>query len=145
MTERIPAATFRAQMVEEGKIAPTDGPRATTRAKRRDVEGPIHIGILQMMALVLPPGTPIHHSANEMDINLGGLPGEYRALVRKAISRAQDKAKAKGMRPGWPDLQALYKGKLLTFEVKAPGKHPTEEQMACGESIAAAGGRCYCS
>lgn len=104
--------------------------RALGRHERRDLEGPIHMACLNYLRLVLP-GAEIHHSANELD--LGG--------DRRSKAIAQRKAKEKGMQPGWPDLQVLWRGQFWCFEVKAPGNRPTKEQVARGEGIVANGGR----
>lgn len=85
---------------------------------------------LNYLRLVLP-GAAIHHSANELDLAGDG----------KAKAIAQRKAKEKGMRPGWPDLEVIWRGQFWAFEVKAEGNKPTPEQIACGEDIRANGGR----
>lgn len=115
MTERVPASRIR---------------RAIGRHERRDLEGPIHMACLNYLRLALP-GAEIHHSANELD--LGG--------DRRSKAIAQRKAKEKGMQPGWPDLQVLWRGQFWCFEVKAPGNRPTEEQVERGEGIVRNGGR----
>lgn len=101
-----------------------------TGRHKRDLEGPVHVACLNYLRLVLP-GAAIHHSPNELD--LGGDP--------KAKAIAQSKAKARGMRPGWPDIEVIWRGQFWTFEVKAGRNQPTKEQIACGEAIIAAGGR----
>lgn len=88
--------------------------------KKVDHESPVHRACLQYLETVLP-GAIIHHSANEL--NLRG------DKVSKAI--AQNKAKAMGMKPGYPDLIAHYRGWTLGFEVKAEGGRmsPTQKAM----------------
>jgi hypothetical protein len=98
--------------------------------KRTDREGPIHMACLHYLQLALS-GAAIHHSANEMDIG-----GDPRA---KAI--AQSKAKAKGMRPGWPDIEVIWRGHFWTFEVKAEGNYATKQQRECGADIEKNGGK----
>lgn len=116
MTERIKAAAF------------THGPAPQRR--RQDREGPIHIACLNYLRLALP-GAEIHHSANELD--LGG--------DRRSKAIAQAKAKAKGMAPGWPDLEVVWRGHFWFFEVKAPGQKPSADQIARGQGIVRNGGR----
>lgn len=115
MTKRMTVAQFKARK---------------PAAKRRDLEGPIHMQCLNHLRMSLP-GAVIHHSANELDLH-----GDKRA---KAI--AQNKAKAKGMLPGFPDLLVIWNGHVWAFEVKAPGNGPTKEQAAVGEAIIANGGK----
>lgn len=118
MTARIPASELRAIM--EKALKP----------KRVDREGPIHDACLRFLQLSLP-GAAIHHSANELD--LGG--------DRRAKAIAQAKAKKKGMRPGWPDIEVLWRGQFWTFEVKAEDGRVSTDQERCGADIIANGGR----
>lgn len=116
MTERIKAAA-----ITQGTAFPR---------RRQDREGPIHIACLNYLRLALP-GAEIHHSANELD--LGG--------DRKAKAIAQAKAKAKGMAPGWPDIEVLWRGHFWFFEVKPPGQKPSAQQIERGKGIVRNGGR----
>lgn len=118
MTKRIPASELRAVMEK------------ALRKPRVDREGPIHIACLNYLRFVLP-GAEINHSPNELD--LGG--------DRRSKAIAQAKAKAKGMAPGWPDIEVLWRGKFWCFEVKAPGGKPTQEQIERGAGIVRNGGR----
>lgn len=104
---------------------------AGRKAKPRDVEGPIHKAVLNYLILVLPIGTPIHHSPNEL--NLGGDP--------KAKAIAQSRSKLLGMRPGWPDLEFILFGCFYALEVKGPDGKQTKEQIQVEADIRAAGGR----
>ncbi len=113
MTERIKAAELR----------------ALRTSKRRDQEGPIHKAILQYLRFALPTAV-IHHSPNEMNLHADA----------KSKAIAQSKAKALGMMTGFPDILVLWRGVFLGIEVKAPGKSPTDDQVAVGEAITAAGG-----
>lgn len=118
MTSRIPASQLRAIMAK------------AIKGQRVDREGPIHQACLDYLRLSLS-GAAIHHSANELD--LGGDP--------KAKAIAQAKAKAKGMRPGWPDIEVIWRGQFWAFEVKSENGRVTKEQRECGEAIIANGGR----
>jgi len=117
MTERITAADFNAAQAKQ-------------RKPRVDREGPIHLACLHCLQWKLP-GAAIHHSANELD--LGGDP--------KAKAIAQGKAKARGMRPGWPDIEVIWRGHFWTFEVKSETGRVSPEQRDCGADIIANGGR----
>lgn len=98
--------------------------------RHTDREGPIHEQCLHYLRIALP-GAVIHHSANELE-----LAGDS---TSKAI--AQAKAKRKGMLPGWPDLEILYRGQFWAFEIKAPGGRLSDAQVAVGAAIEANGGR----
>jgi len=94
--------------------------------KRIDREGPIHRACLQFLRAVLP-GALIHHSPNELD------------MAGKSAMRAVVKAKSFGMQPGWPDLEVLYRGLFMTFEVKAEGGAMSKSQRAMRDAFAAQG------
>jgi hypothetical protein len=115
MTERIPASQLKAVLGKQ-------------KAPRTDVEGPIHVAILAFLRWSLPDAV-IHHSPNEVDMS-----GRQAARM---VSRARDL----GMRPGWPDIEILWRGRFWTIEVKAPDNHPTRDQRECGTEIIAQGGR----
>ena len=88
--------------------------RKTARAPRRDLETPIHEAIFQFLTVALLPGSLIHHSPNELEITAD--PEVRRIVVAKA--------KRKGMRPGWPDLEAVAvqrdgSWRLFLIEVKS--------------------------
>ncbi len=86
-------------------------------AKRIDREGPIHRACLAYLETVLP-GAIVHHSANEIPLS-----GEK-------VERAIAKAKWNGMKPGYPDLVAHYRGWTMGFEVKAEGGRMSKAQEA---------------
>lgn len=67
------------------------------RKPRQDHETPIHKAIFEFLQVALLPGSMIHHSPNELDVSL---PEEQKRAVL-------GRAKAKGMRPGWPDLECF--------------------------------------
>jgi len=85
--------------------------------KRVDHEGPVHRACLQYLETVLQ-GAIVHHSANEVP------------LRGKNVAGAIEKAKAMGMKPGYPDLIAHYRGWTLAFEVKAEGGRMSPAQKA---------------
>ena len=50
--------------------------------------------------------------------------------------------KARGLRPGWPDVQILFRGKLYCIELKAGRNGLEPEQRFCQAAIMVAGGYC---
>jgi hypothetical protein len=96
-------------------------------AKRTSREAPIHRAILAYLRLALP-GAMIHHSANE------------RGMRGRSAARDIANAKRNGMVVGFPDLMVLWNGRLMCFEVKAPGGYPSPAQKAVGQQIQAQGG-----
>lgn len=78
---------------------------------RVDREGPIHRAIVQLLSLTLKRGAIFHHSPNEQ------------AMVgaQRARDMAIMKAARLGTKPGWPDLEIIYDGKIYFLEVKADG------------------------
>lgn len=94
--------------------------------KRIDREGPIHRAILRYLETVLP-GAIVHHSANEVP------------LSGRNVERAIAKAKHNGMKPGYPDLIAHYRGWTLGFEVKAEGNCLTKTQKEMKAAFEAQG------
>lgn len=113
MTLRMTASEARAEL-------------AKTR-KRTDREGPIHKGILEVIPLIMP-GAVVHHSPNEVD------------MAGSEAAKVIAKARKLGTRKGWPDLEWIWRSRFMTFEVKAPGNYPSEDQKACGAAIIKAGG-----
>lgn len=99
-----------------------------SKTKRQDVEGPIHVSILEYLAFALPHAE-VHHSPNEM--NMAG--------DRKSKAIAQARAKRMGMRPGWPDIEFILDGRIYFLEVKAPGGTQSRDQEAVELALANAG------
>jgi hypothetical protein len=117
VTSRITAADFKAAQQKQ-------------RKPRVDREGPIHLACLHWLQWKLP-GAVIHHSPNEM--NIGG--------DRKSKAIAQCRAKAMGMRPGWPDIEVFWRGQFWAFEVKSATGRVSLKQLACGADIIDNGGQ----
>lgn len=94
---------------------------------RRDREGPIHKSILQYLTRVLRDKM-IHHSPAET--RRPGRAGDVERSVNAAM----------GVSAGFPDLMVILgDGRLLFFEVKAPGNYPSPKQRAWGEFLTRAG------
>ena len=92
-----------------------------------DREGPIHRAIVAYLFLRLP-GAVIHASPN----SFGDLNGP-------AIGRQVAKAKHNGMLPGWPDIEAFWRGRAMFFEVKAGKAKARENQSQIGAALVANG------
>lgn len=113
MTPRMTAAAYRAQRPRLGK--------------RQDREGPIHVAILDHLRTRFPQGI-VHHSANSI-----GLSG---AMIQRQIARNE----AMGTVKGFPDLLCLLPGgRVMLFEVKAPGNYPDADQKALHHQLRALG------
>lgn len=53
------------------------------------------------------------------------------------------KLKAKGLKPGWPDVQIVYRGRLICIELKAPGGTLSDVQEAMHKRLTLAGAYVY--
>lgn len=76
-------------------------------APRQDREGPIHKGIIRFLDLALPSDAIYHHSPNELDMS------------GPEAARQIAKARKLGTKPGWPDIEIIWQGRIYFFEVKA--------------------------
>lgn len=88
--------------------------KGKTRKKPRELETPIHEAIYRRLCAILLPGSMIHHSPNEIGV----------ALEREHRMAVIGKWKRLGMRPGWPDLEAIAvqsdgTWRLIMIEVKS--------------------------
>ncbi|MCB5411804.1 VRR-NUC domain-containing protein [Pseudogemmobacter faecipullorum] len=101
-----------------------------SRAKPRDIEGPIHRSILDYLRLALPDAL-IHHSPNAI-----GLSG-YK------LSRQIAENRENGTVKGFPDLIVLPWANIgpMLFEVKAPGNYPDKDQRELHERLTTLGYR----
>lgn len=128
MTERMTATQLRAhaQWNKQGRGSP---------------ERHAHIAILEYLRTVFPEAV-INHAPNEVSIPFPTwFPTEVMGTLRRVIASYLSRQKDLGMRPGWPDLEMIYRGAFWAFEVKAEGGYPTKEQKQVGAEIIAAGGR----
>ena len=114
MTSRMTAAAYRAQ-------------RPRPAQKRQDREGPIHREILAHLRQRFPDAIT-HHSANSI-----GLSG---AMIQRQIARNE----VMGTVKGFPDLLCLLPGgRVMLFEIKAPGNYPDADQKALHHRLRALG------
>jgi len=115
MDDRMTAAELRAFHLGQGKICDADL-SPPLKQKRRKLEEPIHLAIVELLMLALPIGAVFHHSPNELDMK-----GDKAA-------RMIAKAKAMGMRPGFPDIVIFYAQRSYFIEIKAPNGNLSEDQ-----------------
>lgn len=103
-----------------------DGTGQKPKQSYRSLELPIHRSILAYLKLMLPDAVH-HHSAQ----NLG--------VKGPEIARMVALAKSMGMLPGFPDLITVTGGRLLCWEVKAPGGKLSDAQEAVRMALVANG------
>ena len=60
-------------------------------------------------------------------------PGGYRTRAEAGI------AKARGVKPGWPDILIVFKGRAVFFELKAPGGRLSPVQKVVHARLSLAG------
>ena len=92
-------------------------------SKRADPEAQLHRAVAQYLNLALPKDavwTTVAHGG-------GG-------RIRGA------KLKAMGLRPGWPDIQILYRGRFIGIELKSGKGRVSPEQDEVAKAIWGAGG-----
>ena len=92
-----------------------------------DAEGPIHLGIRDLLDVALPNRAVYHHSPNELDMS------------GKSAQLAVHKAKARGMRPGWPDFEIILDGRACFLEVKHPSGSLSDKQVETIRDLEVAG------
>lgn len=119
MGDRMTAAQLQAFYKAEGD----------TSLPRRDLEGPIHRAILDLLALTLPPDAVWHHSPNELD------------MAGPEAARQIAKARKLGTRAGWPDIEIIWQGRAYFMEVKAESRQ-SDAQKEVEEDLVRAGA-CY--
>ena len=91
--------------------------------KRVNREGPIHLAILAYLN-VRCQGAVVQASPN----SFGDLHGPQ-------VARQVAKAKHWGMMPGWPDIECVWRGHAIFFEVKAPGGRLSDAQKEVGARL----------
>lgn len=110
------------------------GARKKTRKKPVEHELPIHKACLRCLETSLLIGSIVHHSPNELGVGL------ETHVARKLIA----KQKAMGMKPGWPDLEAIALQRDGTFiffvvEIKADTGELSETQIDVRKRMQAMG------
>lgn len=97
------------------------------RASRVSREGPIHKAIIELLDLSLPPDAIYHHSPNELD------------MAGPDAARQVAKARDLGTKPGWGDLEIIWRGGFYMLEVKADSSQ-SKAQKSIEADIKRAGG-----
>ena len=95
--------------------------------RRQHPEDDLHLAVAQFLDLALPKDaawTTVEHGGKRTKAEAG-------------------KLKAKGLKPGWPDIQIVYRGRLILFELKAPGGLLSLAQMGMHEQLTLAGALVY--
>ncbi len=95
--------------------------------RRKHDEDDLHITVAQYLDLALPKNavwTTVEH---------GG----------KRTKREAGLLKAKGLKRGWPDVQVVYGGRLICFELKAPGGTRSPAQKVMHAQLRFAGALVY--
>ncbi len=95
--------------------------------RRAYPEDGFHMAVAQFLDLALP------RDAAWTTVECGG----------ERPTREAERLKAKGVKPGWPDVQIVYRGRLIVIELKAPGKTPSKIQKAMHEQLILAGALVY--
>ena len=96
-------------------------------ARRNRPEDALHIAIAQFLDVGLPRDacwTTVEHGGKRTKAEAG-------------------KLKAKGLKRGWPDIQIIYRGRVILFELKAPGGTRSPEQKLMHARLSFAGALVY--
>ena len=95
--------------------------------RRKHPEDSFHIAVARYLDLALP------HDACWTTVEHGG----------KRTKAEAGKLKAKGLKPGWPDVQIIYRHRVILFELKAPGGTLSAEQKLMHAQLSLAGALVY--
>lgn len=57
----------------------------------------------------------------------------------KRSKAAGARLKREGLKPGWPDIEVIYRGRSIFIELKAPGKYPSKVQRDIHTRLTMAG------
>ena len=82
-------------------------------------ETKFHMTVVEYLRLELRPDVVFHHSPNE---------GKHKVQYRV-------KQKKLGVRPGWPDLEFMFKGQGFFIELKLPGGRLSANQLECHREL----------
>lgn len=91
--------------------------------KRKMTEAQLHRAVAYYLAASLPS-----------DVVWTTFPAGGGGKVRGA------QLKSRGLRPGWPDVQLIYKGQFIGLELKTEKGALSDDQRACLAAIKKAGG-----
>jgi hypothetical protein len=86
-------------------------------------ERTLHKSVADLLASVLAP-----------EVAWTTFPAGGGGLIRGA------QLKKCGLKPGWPDLQLIYRGRYFGIELKVPGNSLDKEQRVAHAEITSAGG-----
>ena len=86
-------------------------------------EEQLHYQVADYLNISLPAQTVWHHSPNE---------GQRRPQYIKKLLR-------KGLHPGWPDFEIIYKGRIIFIELKTPKGRVSKKQKQCHHDLMMAG------
>lgn len=95
--------------------------------RRRTPEADAQRAIVQVLRVVLPRGSVVHHAANEVPA------GDRRGKLRQAILVGM------GVHPGFADLIVLSGGRVLFLEVKSPTGRLSRSQIVFRDMVQAQG------
>jgi len=87
-------------------------------------EAQLHQQVVNHLRWALPADTALHHSVNES----------------KGTARWHRQRLDKGMHPGWPDLEIIYRGRFIGIELKSKVGRLSPNQKKCHRAIILAGG-----
>lgn len=88
-------------------------------------EADLHAAVVQSLKLLLPADCVMHHSPNE---------GQRTPWAQAWIKKA-------GVRPGWPDLEFVYKGRVYFIELKSEKGRSSVFQAATQDALYGAGAK----
>ena len=95
----------------------------SNKPRRKRPEDNFHITVAQFLDLALP------HDAEWTTMD----PGSYRTKAEAGL------LKAKGLKPGWPDILIIYRGRTICIELKSPKGVLSSAQKAMHERLTLAG------
>lgn len=88
-------------------------------------EAQLHTQIVNWLRLALPDGAVLHHSP---------------AGIGKLGWKGKNMMKTHGVMPGWPDLEILYRSKMIFLEIKTKTGRVSAAQKICHRRLTLAGG-----
>ena len=101
--------------------------KPAARIARKSPEADIQRSIVKTLRLLLPAGSIVHHSPNE--VRQGGEDGRLKQALAVGM----------GLHPGFSDLIVLSEGRVLFLELKAPTGRLSESQRIFRDRVRAQG------